>query len=94
MFIFARAIRHLEIDREERFADIVHNPYRKGFAAQQLFRELHAERLRMISGSDGEERAAGPGISMAQLEQAFGPVKMQYVTREQIEEMRKPRGSQ
>jgi hypothetical protein len=94
MIIFARAIRHLELDREQAFADAIHNPYRTSADAPKLFNQLQAERISLITGREDEDRArgSGPGISMDQLQRAFGPIKRQEVTREQIEAMKRPRG--
>lgn len=91
MHLFARAIRHLEIDREQAFADAVHNPYRKAPDAQRLFNQLHAERMNMVTGRE-EVARPGAGINLDQLRQAFGDFKKQIVTKEEIEAMKRPRG--
>lgn len=96
MTLFARAIRHLEIDREQAFADAIHNPYRKATEAQRLFNNLQAERAALIAGREDDDPrrvpGSGPGISTDQLAQAFGPIKKQIVTKDEIEAMKRPRG--
>lgn len=86
--LFSRAAQQRKVEDYLMQAAIAHNPYSKdGPSAARLFSELRAERNRLSRGRDPK-----PGISMAQLDEAFGPIEMVHITPEEMAAKRLPRG--